>query len=124
MDSPIDWTKFISFISILVKGTREEKLKLFYLLFEKNTSLGGGKPRNFGDDSTPGISKEELMMNIQSTILSMLSVTFEDPAIERIKADVMKQNEQWIDSALAVSILQYTLFFNSNKFQKKAKFVR
>ena len=104
LDSPIDWTKFISFISLLVKGTREEKLKLFYLLFEKNTNLGG-KARSYGEDSTPGITKEELMMNIQSTILSMLSITFEDPAIEKIKSDIMRQNEQWIDSALAVSLM-------------------
>lgn len=39
LNSPIDWQKFISFISILIKGTREEKLKLFFLFFDRNHSL-------------------------------------------------------------------------------------
>ena len=40
LNLPIDYQKFISFIAILVKGSRFEKLLLFFAIFGKGIPLG------------------------------------------------------------------------------------
>ncbi len=71
LNSPIDYSKFINFVSIVAKGTREEKLQLLYTFFDKSV------------DSK--ITKEDLKAHISGTIISMQSVSFELSDIDKIK---------------------------------------
>jgi len=57
INSPIDYNKFITFVSTIAKGNREEKLSLLYTFFDKSV------------DSK--ISKDDLKAHISGTILSM-----------------------------------------------------
>jgi Ca2+-binding EF-hand superfamily protein len=56
-NSPIDYVKFIHFVSIVAKGDREEKLQLLFTFFDKSI------------DSK--ITKDDLKAHISGTILSM-----------------------------------------------------
>jgi Ca2+-binding EF-hand superfamily protein len=69
--SPIDYYKFINFVSIVAKGTKEEKLQLFFTFFDKSI------------DSK--ITKDDLKAHISGTILSMQGVRFDIEDIERLK---------------------------------------
>ena len=60
INSPIDYSKFITFVSTVAKGSREEKLSLLYTFFDKSV------------DSK--ISKDDLKAHISGTILSMQQV--------------------------------------------------
>jgi Ca2+-binding EF-hand superfamily protein len=60
INSPIDYSKFITFVSTVAKGNREEKLSLLYTFFDKSV------------DSK--ISKDDLKAHISGTILSMQQV--------------------------------------------------
>ena len=71
LNSPIDWSKFIAFLAIMIKGTRDEKLQLFFSLFNKI-------PDN-------KLSKSEMKTHITGTLLSMALVNFEDVAVEVMK---------------------------------------
>jgi Ca2+-binding EF-hand superfamily protein len=64
LNSPIDYNKFINFISIIAKGSKNEKLYLLFSFFNK------------GPDSK--ITKEELKAHISGTILSLSNIPFED----------------------------------------------
>ena len=57
LNSPIDYTKFINFVSIVAKGSSEEKLQLLYTFFDKSPDMK--------------ITKEDLKAHISGTILSM-----------------------------------------------------
>jgi len=57
LNSPIDYSKFINFVSIVAKGTKEEKLLLLFTLFDKSV------------DSK--ITREDLKAHISGTIISM-----------------------------------------------------
>jgi Ca2+-binding EF-hand superfamily protein len=71
LNSPIDYNKFINFISIIAKGTKNEKLQLLFAFFNK------------GGDSK--ITKEELKAHISGTILSLSSIPFDDSGVELLK---------------------------------------
>ena len=71
INSPIDYSKFITFVSTVAKGSREEKLSLLYTFFDKSV------------DSK--ISKDDLKAHISGTILSMQQVQFDIDDIEKLK---------------------------------------
>ena len=71
INSPIDYSKFITFDSTVAKGSREEKLSLLYTFFDKSV------------DSK--ISKDDLKAHISGTILSMQQVQFDIDDIEKLK---------------------------------------
>jgi Ca2+-binding EF-hand superfamily protein len=71
LNSSIDYSKFINFVSIVVKGTWEEKLQLLYTFFDKSVESK--------------ITKEDLKTHISGTIKSMHSVSFELSDIDKIK---------------------------------------
>lgn len=71
INSPIDYSKFITFVSTVAKGNREEKLSLLYTFFDKSV------------DSK--ISKDDLKAHISGTILSMQQVQFDVDDIEKLK---------------------------------------
>ncbi len=64
LNSPIDYNKFINFVSIMSKGSKHDKMQLIFFLFNK------------GNDSK--ISKEDLKAHISGTILSLANITFDD----------------------------------------------
>jgi Ca2+-binding EF-hand superfamily protein len=64
LNSPVDYKKFINFVSIIAKGSRQEKLQLLFFFFDKTPDAK--------------ISKEELKAHISGTILSLASITFDD----------------------------------------------
>ena len=71
LNSPIDYSKFINFVSVVAKGSRDEKLQLLYTFFDKQ------------QDNK--ITKEDLKAHISGTIISMQSVTFDLADIDKIK---------------------------------------
>jgi Ca2+-binding EF-hand superfamily protein len=72
LNSPIDYSKFINFVSTVAKGTREEKLQLLYTFFDKSVESK--------------ITKEDLKAHISGTIISMQSVSFVELSdIDKIK---------------------------------------
>ncbi|CAI2379664.1 unnamed protein product [Moneuplotes crassus] len=90
LNSPIDWQKFISFLSIFLKGSEEEKLKLIFLFFDRSRKYT--------------ITKEEMQVVISSTILSMMSIPYEDRSIESVRNNLLTQNESTIDAALNIVV--------------------
>mgnify|MGYP001119493102 CR=1 FL=1 len=73
-NTPIDYGKFINFVSIVAKGSREEKLQLLFTFFDKSV------------DSK--ITKDDLKAHISGTILSMQGVRFDLEDVERLKLSV------------------------------------
>ena len=71
LNSPVDYPKFINFVSIVAKGSSEEKLQLLYTFFDKNTELK--------------ITKEDLKAHISGTILSMQGVSMDLNDFEKLK---------------------------------------
>ena len=104
LNSPIDWQKFISFLSIFLKGTQEEKLRLLFLFFDRN--------RKFS------VTKDEMTVCISSTILSMMNINYQDPTIDKAYNDVhqiaLKQNETIIDSALSLMVDEIFMQFSAS----------
>mmetsp|Transcript_17061 Transcript_17061/g.15009 ORF Transcript_17061/g.15009 Transcript_17061/m.15009 type:complete len:146 (+) Transcript_17061:293-730(+) len=104
LNSPIDWQKFISFLSIFLKGSEEEKLKLIFLFFDRGRKYS--------------LTKEEMQVVISSTILAMMNIPYEDKShpkspnyIELARDDLLRQNESTIDAALNIvvdEIFQYS----------------
>ncbi len=89
-NSPIDYGKFINFVSIVAKGSREEKLSLLFTFFDKSV------------DSK--ITKDDLKAHISGTILSMQSVCFDIDEIERLKQSVAQAPENEIEQALDMMV--------------------
>ena len=77
-------------MSIFLKGSREEKLKLIYLFYDRNHDFL--------------ISKEELTSHMSGAIISMINISFEDNNIEKLKTDVVKHNETTIDAAMSIVV--------------------
>ena len=71
LNSPVDYNKFINFVSIIAKGSKQEKLHLLFSFFDKTPDAR--------------ISKEELKAHISGTILSLAGITFDDQGVEALK---------------------------------------
>ena len=97
-NSPIDFDKFLNFVSIVSKGTKDEKLQLLYTFFDK------------GLDAK--ITKEDLKAHISGTILSMQSVRFDLDEVERLKQSIAGAPEGEIEQALDILVEQ--IFSKSN----------
>lgn len=91
-NTPIDYGKFINFVSIVAKGTREEKLQLLFTFFDKSV------------DSK--ITKDDLKAHISGTILSMQGVRFDLEDVERLKQSVAQAPENEIEQALDMMVQQ------------------
>ena len=101
LNSPIDYSKFINFVSIVSKGTREEKLQLFYAFFDKST------------DSK--ITKEDLKAHISGTILSMQGVRYQDvDEIERLKQTMASAPENDLEQALDMMVQEIFQTYSGN----------
>jgi len=86
LNGPIDYAKFINFVSIVAKGSREDKLKHLYTFFDKSVEKK--------------ITKEDLKAHISGTILSMQRVGFDLDDVEKLKQSVAQAPESEIDAAL------------------------
>ncbi len=86
----INWERFIIFVSIIAKGSPQEKLGVLINLFSRQGDLK--------------ITKEELRHVFFIIIQSMLNVTFEDPNIERLKLPLKKANDAVATTALNMAI--------------------
>lgn len=89
-NTPIDYGKFISFVSIVAKGSREEKLQLLYTFFDKSVEAK--------------ITKDDLKAHISGTILSMQGVRSDIEDIERLKQSVAMAPEGEIEQALDMMV--------------------
>lgn len=76
LNSPVDYKKFINFVSVIAKGSRQEKLQLLFFFFDKTPD---GR-----------ISKEELKAHISGTILSLAGLTFDDSGVESLKQSICR----------------------------------
>ena len=101
LNSPIDYSKFINFVSIISKGTREEKLQLFYAFFDKST------------DSK--ITKEDLKAHISGTILSMQGVRYEIDELERLKQTMASAPENDLEQALDMMVQEIFQTYSGNQ---------
>lgn len=101
LNSPIDYSKFINFVSIVAKGTREEKLQLLYTFFDKSA------------DSK--ITKEDLKAHISGTIISMQTVSFELTDIDKIKQQVAQAPESEIEQALDMLVAEIFMTYSGNQ---------
>ena len=91
MNSPIDYSKFINFVSIVAKGTEEEKLTLLYSFFDRSAESK--------------ITKEDLKAHISGTIISMQAVQFDGLAeLEQLKQSIASAPEGEIDQALDILV--------------------
>lgn len=79
LNSPVDYNKFINFVSIIAKGSRQEKLQLLFSFFDKTPDAR--------------ISKEELKAHISGTILSLAGITFDDSGVESLKQAICRAQE-------------------------------
>lgn len=76
LNSPVDYKKFINFVSVIAKGSRQEKLQLLFFFFDKTPDAR--------------ISKEELKAHISGTILSLAGLTFDDAGVESLKQSICR----------------------------------
>ena len=107
LNSPIDYSKFINFVSIVAKGSEEEKLQLLYTFFDRSIEAK--------------ITKEDLKAHISGTILSMQSVQFDDlPELEQLKRSIAQAPEAEIDQAL--DLLVQDVFQQSSGNQEELSF--
>ena len=96
LNSPIDYSKFINFVSIVSKGNEEEKLQLLYTFFDRSVESK--------------ITKEDLKAHISGTILSMQSVAFDGlDELEKLKSSIAMAPENEIDQALDILVQEIFL---------------
>lgn len=76
LNSPVDYNKFINFVSLIAKGNKQEKLQLLFSFFDKTPDAK--------------ISKEELKAHISGTILSLANITFDDSGVEGLKQSICR----------------------------------
>ena len=100
-NSPIDYGKFINFVSIVAKGSREEKLLMFFGFFDKSSE---GK-----------ISKDDMKAHVSGTILSLQAVRFELEEVERLKQSVAQAPEAEIEQALDLLVNDIFREFSGNQ---------
>ena len=83
----IDWPTFLNFVIILGKGSKEERLELFFQLF------------NIDNSDKYIISKRNLKQAIWHIFCSLLQVTYEDKIIEDLKSSLINiQENQFLTS--------------------------
>jgi Ca2+-binding EF-hand superfamily protein len=97
--SPINFEKFLNFVSIISKGSREEKLHLLYMFFDKGIEAK--------------ITKEDLKAHIIGTVLSMQGVPFELEEVEKLKQSIAAAPDTEIEQALDLVVTN--IFEDSQK---------
>ena len=102
LNSPIDYAKFINFVSIVAKGNEEEKLQLLYTFFDRSVESK--------------ITKEDLKAHISGTILSMQAVQFDElQELEKLKQSIAVAPEGEIDQALDILVQEIFRKFSGNQ---------
>eukprot|EP00347_Sterkiella_histriomuscorum_P005095 403357915 len=101
LNSPVDYNKFINFVSLISKGTKQEKLQLLFSFFDKTPDAK--------------ISKEELKAHISGTILSLANITFDDGGVENLKQSICRAQEAQIDAALDLFVEEIFSKHSSNQ---------
>ena len=75
----IDWPKFLTFVVILAKGSRAERLRLFYGLF--NPAL------------TSNMTKKMFKQSFMSILHALSQVTYENTQVESFKSSILGATE-------------------------------
>ena len=101
LNSPVDYKKFINFVSVIAKGSRQEKLQLLFFFFDKTPDAR--------------ISKEELKAHISGTILSLAGLTFDDPGVESLKQSICRAQEAHIEAAMDLVIEEIFQKYSNNQ---------
>jgi len=100
LNSPVDYKKFINFVSIIAKGSRQEKLQLLFFFFDKTP--------------VAKISKEELKAHISGTILSLAGITFDDQGVEALKQSISRAQESHIEAAMDILVDEIFQRYSNN----------
>lgn len=100
LNSPVDYKKFINFVSIIAKGSRQEKLQLLFFFFDKTPDAK--------------ISKEELKAHISGTILSLAGITFDDQGVEALKQSISRAQESHIEAAMDILVDEIFQRYSNN----------
>lgn len=101
LNSPVDYNKFINFVSVIAKGSRQEKLQLLFSFFDKTPDAR--------------ITKEELKAHISGTILSLAGITFDDSGVESLKQAICRAQEAQIEAAMDVLVDEIFQRHSSNQ---------
>ena len=101
LNSPVDYKKFINFVSVIAKGSRQEKLQLLFFFFDKTPD---GR-----------ISKEELKAHISGTILSLAGLTFDDAGVESLKQSICRAQEAHIEAAMDLVVEEIFQKYSNNQ---------
>ncbi len=86
----IDWPKFLNFVVVLSKGTKAERLKLFYGLFNPTYSSH--------------MTKKQFKQSFTSLLHSLSQITYENPKVELFKTTMLKSTDAQLDSAIDLYI--------------------
>jgi len=86
----IDWPKFLNFVVILSKGTKAERLKLFYGLFNPTYSSH--------------MTKKQFKQSFTSIMHSLAQITYENKNVEMFKSSILKATDSQLDSAIDLYI--------------------
>eukprot|EP00826_Nyctotherus_ovalis_P019851 TRINITY_DN1616_c0_g5_i1.p1 TRINITY_DN1616_c0_g5~~TRINITY_DN1616_c0_g5_i1.p1 ORF type:complete len:305 (-),score=90.84 TRINITY_DN1616_c0_g5_i1:138-992(-) len=86
----IDWPKFLRFVVVLAKGTRAERLKLFYGLF--NPAL------------TPQMTKKQFKQSFMSIMYALSQVTYENTQVEAFKNSILGATEGQLELGIDLYI--------------------
>lgn len=101
LNSPVDYKKFINFVSVIAKGSRQEKLQLLFFFFDKTPDAR--------------ITKEELKAHISGTILSLAGLTFDDPGVESLKQSICRAQEAHIEAAMDLVVEEIFQKYSNNQ---------
>ncbi|CDW73401.1 UNKNOWN [Stylonychia lemnae] len=101
INSPVDYNKFINFVSLIAKGSKSEKLQLLFSFFDKTPDAK--------------ISKEEVKAHISGTILSLSNIQFDDGGVEGLKQSICRAQESQIEAALDLFVEEIFSKYSSNQ---------
>ena len=86
----VDWPKFLSFVVTLSRGTKAERLKLFYGLFNPTYSSH--------------MTKKQFKQSFTSILHSLSQITYENQKVEMFKSTMLKATDAQLDSSIDIYI--------------------
>jgi hypothetical protein len=89
-NSFVDWPKFLSFVVTLSRGTKPERLRLLYGLFNPTYSAQ--------------MTKKQFKQSFISILHSLAQVPYENPKVEGFKGSILRAPETQLDSAVDLYI--------------------
>jgi Ca2+-binding EF-hand superfamily protein len=95
----VTWDKFISFVTILSKGTKEERLQLIFKLFDST--------------SNAEVTKKSVKDAITSLLFSLLKNSYDEKSVENMRQSYFKGTEQQHQAAIDLYVDEIFAAFSS-----------